>query len=303
MPHYDSQVSGTTITNTYRNDDKTKVEGKKIWDDADNKLNVRPKSITVDLYRNGGKKPYKTQEVTPDKKGDWAYEFTDLPKYDDQLDAYSYTVKERTVDKYDSKVVGKNITNTYQNNQKTEITGQKFWNDNGNKGNTRPGSIIVELYQNNGNIPVRKQTVVPDKKGNWHYAFKDLPKHDAALNDYQYTVKELPVAGYTSNVNGTTIMNTLDPSITPPKPKDPQPRIPVVPVVPVVPVDPVSPVLPILPVDPSLPNRRLPWTGRETPTRHLPKTGENDKNPFLLSLVGLSLISMSGVGLYFRKRY
>ncbi|HCM89752.1 MULTISPECIES: Cna B-type domain-containing protein [Vagococcus] len=285
VPHYDSQVSGTTITNTYRNDDKIKFEGKKIWDDADNKLNVRPNAITVDLYQNGKKMSGKTQEVTPDKKGDWTYEFTDLPKYDDQLEAYSYTVKEQPVANYDSKVIGKNITNTYQNNQKTEITGQKFWNDNGNKGNTRPDSIIVELYQNNGNLPVRKQTVVPDKNGNWHYAFNDLPKHDAALNDYQYTVKELPVAGYTSSVNGTTITNTLDSSITPPKPKDPKPKIPLVP------VDPVSPT------------RRLPWTGRETPTSHLPKTGENEKNLFLLSLVGLSLISMSGMALYFRKRY
>ena len=281
VTHYDSKVEGTTITNTYRNDDVTKVNGKKIWKDEDNKLNVRPDSIKVDLYQNGSKEPFKTQKVTPDKNGNWNYTFKDLPKYDDELNAFEYTVKERRVSHYESQVNGFDITNTYQNTDMTKLVGQKFWDDDNNKKNTRPNSIIVELYQNNGALPFRTQVVTPDKNGNWKYEFTELPKYDNQLNAYQYTVKERPVAGYTATVKGNNITNTLNRDVTPPKP--------------------VGPKNPGTPTDP---NRRLPFTGRETPSqRRLPQTGEEKQQQLLISLIGLSLLSVSSAALYFRKRY
>ncbi|WP_144488670.1 Cna B-type domain-containing protein, partial [Bacillus nitratireducens] len=38
---YETKVEGTTITNTYKNTDKTELSGKKVWEDYNNKFNTR----------------------------------------------------------------------------------------------------------------------------------------------------------------------------------------------------------------------------------------------------------------------
>ncbi|HDR7874475.1 TPA: Cna B-type domain-containing protein, partial [Bacillus mobilis] len=48
---YETKVEGTTITNTYKNTDKTEVSGKKVWEDYNNKFNTRPGSIKVELHQ------------------------------------------------------------------------------------------------------------------------------------------------------------------------------------------------------------------------------------------------------------
>ena len=42
----------------------------------------------------------------------------------------------------------------------------------------------------------------------WKYRFKDLAAYDAEGNAYKYEVKEQPVDGYKSEVNGYDITNT-----------------------------------------------------------------------------------------------
>ncbi|WP_191965764.1 MULTISPECIES: Cna B-type domain-containing protein, partial [Bacillus cereus group] len=39
---YETKVEGTTITNTYKNTDKTEVSGKKVWEDYNNQFKTRP---------------------------------------------------------------------------------------------------------------------------------------------------------------------------------------------------------------------------------------------------------------------
>ncbi|PEU89464.1 hypothetical protein CN415_22120, partial [Bacillus cereus] len=69
---------------------------------------------------------------------------------------------------------------------------------------------------------------------NWKYAFETLQAYDANGVAYKYEVKEQPVAGYKSEVNGYDITNTKikddpkdpstdpkDPSTDPKDPKDP----------------------------------------------------------------------------------
>ncbi|QNN72425.1 Cna B-type domain-containing protein [Vagococcus carniphilus] len=271
VPHYESHVEGTTITNTYQNIDKTTIKGEKQWIDEDNKLNTRPEFIQVELYQNGVKMEDKTQQVTPDKKGKWYYEFTDLPKYDAKLNEYKYTVKEQKVSHYDGKVNESNtlITNTYRNDELTKISGQKLWKDEDNKYQTRPDLITVELYQNDSKVPLKTQQVKPNKAGEWQFEFEDLPKYDSELNEFKYTLKEVSVKNYTSKVEGTTITNTLTKETEPGK----KPK-------------------PFLPNTGSLGKR---------PNR-LPKTGEVNDQPFLTALMGLSLITFAGVGIFFRRK-
>ena len=110
---YETKVDGTTITNTYKNTDKTELSGKKVWEDYNNQFKTRPESITVQLLQNGTE--FQTKEVKADEKGNWTFSFTDLPKYDEQGKEFVYTVGEVKVDHYETKVEGTTITNTYKN--------------------------------------------------------------------------------------------------------------------------------------------------------------------------------------------
>ena len=98
----------TTTQNTYNftnvlgNTDKDAdnkglvVKGSIYWEDKGDALGYRPKTVTITLYQNG--KEYKTIEVN--SFNDNTYEFSKLPKYDKDLNKYSYSVKETVIANY-----------------------------------------------------------------------------------------------------------------------------------------------------------------------------------------------------------
>jgi len=94
--------------------DKTSVSVKKVWQDEDNKLSVRPESVTAELYRNGEKQT----EATLNEENEWKHTFGDLAAFDEEGITYTYTVKEVPVTGYDSMQSVKDgvrvITNTVQ---------------------------------------------------------------------------------------------------------------------------------------------------------------------------------------------
>lgn len=184
--------------------DTTTVSGTKTWDDYDNKFNTRPTSITVQLLQNG--EVFQTKTVTPNKEGEWHYEFTDLPTTDESGQTYDYAIQETPVEGYTTKVNGYDLVNTYRNTETTEVSGTKTWNDYDNKFNTRPESITVKLIQNDKEID--KQVVKSDNHGNWTYRFDNLPKYDAEGKAYTYKIQEENVPEYISEINGYDLVNT-----------------------------------------------------------------------------------------------
>ncbi len=184
--------------------DTTTISGTKTWDDYDNKFNTRPASITVQLLQNG--EVFQTKTVTPNKEGEWHYEFTDLPTTDESGQTYDYTIQETPVEGYTTKVNGYDLVNTYRNTETTEVSGTKTWNDYDNKFNTRPESITVKLMRNDKEID--DQIVKADHQGNWTYRFDNLPKYDAEGKEYTYAIQEEKVSGYTTKVNGYDLVNT-----------------------------------------------------------------------------------------------
>ncbi|WIG44622.1 Cna B-type domain-containing protein [Bacillus toyonensis] len=189
---YKSEINGYDITNTKVG--QTTVEGTKTWKDG-NATN-RPTTIKVDLLQNG--QVVATQEVS--EATGWKYGFKDLAAYDAEGNAYKYEVKEQPVDGYKTEVNGYDITNT--KDAKTSVSGTKTWNDN--NATDRPSSIQVDLLQN-GNVIQTKEVTAAN---GWNYTFVDLAQYDANGVAYTYTVKEKPVAGYKSEVNGYNITNT-----------------------------------------------------------------------------------------------
>lgn len=120
---YESHVNGTTITNIQL----TSLNGEKKWYD-DNGYG-RPDQITVHLYRklkDSADEPVDTKQVQViTAKNNWKYEFTNLPKYDENGKEYVYSVKEDQVPGYD--VVISNDSQIISNYARTEVEGEKKW--------------------------------------------------------------------------------------------------------------------------------------------------------------------------------
>ncbi|WP_225420139.1 Cna B-type domain-containing protein [Lapidilactobacillus gannanensis] len=212
VPGYITGVDGDdNITNTLA----TSISGNKIWVDNDNAAGKRPSSIKVDLYQNGVQ--IDSKKVSGEGN-EWPYNFANLPKYDADGKEYVYTVKEETVPGYTQTQNGLEITNTIEPEvtpepETTAVSGTKTWIDNDDAGKTRPDSINVHLYQN-GEL-FKSQTVTA--ANNWQYSFTDLPKYDENGAEYEYTIGEDAVPGYTSDREGDNLTNTLEETTTEPE--------------------------------------------------------------------------------------
>ncbi|WP_460223502.1 Cna B-type domain-containing protein, partial [Bacillus cereus] len=84
----------------------------------------------------------------------------------------------------------------------TKVEGTKKWKDGDGKG--RPEMIKVDLLQNGKVIDTKEVSEATE----WKYAFTDLVAYDAEGKAYKYEVKEQPVDGYQTEVNGYDITNT-----------------------------------------------------------------------------------------------
>ena len=106
---YQNEDNRLIITNTHE-PELIKIEGTKTWDDLNNKDKLRPETITIILLANGSE--LNRVEVTSDEDGTWAYEFTDLFKYENGKEIV-YTINEEKVDGYEAIIDGFNITNKH----------------------------------------------------------------------------------------------------------------------------------------------------------------------------------------------
>ncbi|MEW3486478.1 Cna B-type domain-containing protein, partial [Enterococcus entomosocium] len=286
---YTTEINGYDLVNTYRNTETTDVAGTKTWKDYDNKFNTRPASITVDLMQNG--KEIDKQTVKADNQGDWTYHFENLPKYDAEGKAYTYAIQEEKVSGYTTEINGYDLVNTSRNNETKEVAGTKTWKDYDNKFNTRPESITVELMQNGKEID--KQTVKADKEGNWTYRFEDLPKYDEKGQAYTYSIQEVAVKGYKSDVHGYDLINTYVEPKTPRTPETPN--------------DPSDPKVPI-PSDKSDKPKKIAGNAEQklddkknqtNNEKRLPKT--NEESSYELSVLGGILLTMIAFLFYKQK--
>ncbi|KAF1296903.1 hypothetical protein BAU15_14465 [Enterococcus sp. JM4C] len=188
----DNQTGDATVTNTHT-PETISVSGTKTWNDGNNQDNIRPDSIMVNLFADDEK--VKDQEVTADGDGNWAYSFTNLPKYKNGR-VIDYTVTEDAVPSYTTTMNGYNITNSYTPKQ-TKVEVKKVWNDGNNQDGLRPNSIAVQLYANG----TATGTPLTLNEGNhWKASWDNLPEK-AAGQTITYTVAEVgSITGYTTVV-------------------------------------------------------------------------------------------------------
>ena len=199
---YEASVNDYNITNTHETE-KIEVSGIKSWDDNNNQDGKRPESITVNLLANGEK--VNSQVVTA--AGNWTYNFTDLPKYKAGKEI-KYRVEEVAVEGYTTELDGYDIYNTHTP-ETTIIEGTKSWNDKDNQDGKRPEKIIVNLLANGEKVDTQVVTADND----WKYSFKDLPVYKDGQK-LTYTVSEETVKDYTTEYDGTNIINSYTPGKT-----------------------------------------------------------------------------------------
>ena len=170
----------------------------KIWDDENNKWELRPDSIDIILKKSGVE--IERKQIT---KGNLSVTFTDLLSDD----AKFYSIEEESSLIYKSSIEYNEledcyeVTNTLKDDIFTDISGAKKWvND---KESNRPESITIKLLKD-GKI-YKTTTTNADK--DWKYSFDKVPIYNADGTECIYSVEEVPVEKY--SVQYTTPSNGL----------------------------------------------------------------------------------------------
>ena len=209
VPNYRTTYENYDITNRYT-PEVTSVTVKKVWDDDNNRDNIRPQDITFNLFVNGELKLSKT--VTA--RDNWTYTFNNLPVYSSG-EKLVYTVTEDEVSKYITTIQGNQDTGfTVTNSYKPEtisINGNKVWDDADNQDGKRPNSIKVTLFGDDKEVTSKTVTAEDE----WKFEFNNLPKYDQG-SEIVYSIKETAIEGYTSTITGSfkegyTITNSHTP--------------------------------------------------------------------------------------------
>ncbi len=194
------------------------ISGTKKWDDDNNRDGKRPKSITIELYRED--ELFDTATVSAETG--WKYEFSDLSagyadlSLDDNIYYYRYEVKEGAVEYYTSDSTGivadpdddNHFTCDFTNHytvEKISKSGTKTWSDFDNTMGYRPQSIKVILNRDG----VKLAEMITSQTENWSYEFNDLYKYHDGGKEYVYTVTEEAVPGYTLKVDGNNLTNSV----------------------------------------------------------------------------------------------
>ena len=126
------------ITNTHK-PGTVDIEGTKTWNDNGN-ADIRPETITINLYANGKLVASKTVS----KADDWKWKFADQPKYEKGKEI-EYTITEDKVDGY---ITTKGIGDYDVINTPTTVIVDKV-DDKGNP--VKDAQLQITVKDSNGN--------------------------------------------------------------------------------------------------------------------------------------------------------
>lgn len=172
---------------------KTFVTAQKVWVGG----TKRP-AITLQLMAQVGdeeKKELRTGKVDGSETPAWTYKWTAVPEYDPYGRKYTFTADESTVlVNYEKSINGLTVTNTYSP-QKIEVGVNKKWIG------PAAESVTVQLFAEGKDTGKSLELNANNK---WSSSFTGLNKFDDQTGEHiNYTVKELQIHGYTSQLSGS----------------------------------------------------------------------------------------------------
>lgn len=222
VPSYESEVSGTVLTN--RHVPKTvDFTVRKVWDDRNNQDGLRPDTTVITLLADGQPcgKTLTLSEKDKTYSNIWESTFKDLPQFKDGHEI-TYSIREENVpDGYTAFTSGNTITNTHIPERVT-LSGRKTWEDDENRAGKRPDTVSVALLADGKDTGLYINTT---EKDGWSYTFRDLDKMKDG-KAIHYSVREVIVpAGYQSDSDGMNLKNRFTGQTpVPPKPSAPAPK-------------------------------------------------------------------------------
>lgn len=211
---YDSEVAagdGNSFVISNRHKAQVDISALKEWNDADDADGLRPDSIAASIVRtarDGSKQVVGTLSLS--EANGWKDSVSGLPAADDDGNEYSYSLKEASVEGYDSEVSLAStpskddlgnvsyeflLVNTHK--AKTiDVKVKKEWNDGGGSVGDRPDSVTARLCVLSGDgqkIPVEgaEDKVLSDENG-WTASWDGLPANKVGER-INYTVDEVDV--------------------------------------------------------------------------------------------------------------
>ena len=203
VPGYTAEISGPNITNRYT-PELISVSVSKVWEDANDQDGLRPEEITVGLLADGVDSG---RTLVLNEANRWTGTFDGLDEYS-HGEKIVYTVREEAVNGYELQITGDAaagfvLTNTHEPETVT-IAGEKVWDDADNRYGKRPESITIYLLADGTNVEERTVTA----ESGWKWSFENMPRYRAGT-EITYTVAEEKVEGYTAEVMGYDVINTL----------------------------------------------------------------------------------------------
>lgn len=193
-----------TNTYTFRNipDHPVSVSVEKIWDDKNNRDDLRPDGVEIGLYAN--EQRIKTVSL-PDAQGEWSYTENALPAVDDSGTPITYTWKEVSAEviqgdakqgylsltETDAKDASRTVITNYHEVETVSKSVKKVWDDDNDHQKIRPDRVCVQLLADGKPVPVKttEEGLVFDENETQSPA-EPLVLH--AENGWCETVSELP---------------------------------------------------------------------------------------------------------------
>lgn len=180
----------------------------KSWVDDGDRDGLRQDHVVVHLLANGEDTG---RELRLDDSNEWTAAFEHIPYTDPDGNKIRYTVREDSVEGYDTSVTKNDTSMTVVNShdpEKISISGTKTWVDTPEE--AMPSYIQVNLYADDAKIA--SKIVKPDTKGDWEYSFTDLNKYRDHGTLVNYRVDEtMPNNLFVADVDGYDIQNTYHP--------------------------------------------------------------------------------------------
>ncbi|NLY09267.1 MAG: Cna B-type domain-containing protein [Tissierellia bacterium] len=215
------------ITNKYKT---TSRYVRKVWDDNDNILGLRPSKVMVQLLANGNNHG---DIIELSDENNWYYEWNDLEIMDGNI-PIEYSVVEDFVNDYRAEVksvfannddesessygsgqssIQEELIISLENGQLhgssqvegfiitnildfTERSAVKLWVDDDNKDGKRPDSITLQLLRDG---IAYGDSVTLNEENKWFYQWTNLPMKNGQIF-YDYNIEEVPVENYESKV-------------------------------------------------------------------------------------------------------
>lgn len=189
-----SYVAPSVTPPVYSPFDTVIVAGEKTWDDNNNRDNVRPEQIKINLLADG--RVINTRTVTA--VDGWKWSFDKLPAKDDLGNDIKYSISEEPVPGYTAVYDHYSVKNIYTGST-VDIPVKKVWDDDEDSAGIRPSSVTVYLYADN--VKAEDRYLVLNSANNWSGVFNGLPKYSGGTA-IDYEIREVPVAGYSAEISG-----------------------------------------------------------------------------------------------------